>query len=356
MTFDAHVQTVTQDWIVPKVTDQTLGSNVLTLYVLSNGMPWMGEQIKFPVKVSNHSQGGSFSDHDEFSINGENVRQMASFDPRAYYQSVNIGGIARSVNGITKTQLLNLVKVEMESVYQDMVDDIGTILYADGTGNSSKNFLGLAAAIDDGTGVATYGGLSRSDYTVWKSTLYSSIGAWDFSKARTLWNYATVGGQRPTLAVCNETVFGYAEADYVASVEGQYALIDQARATLVRNGRKPQMIKGLVGQAGFAALYYDGTPIVRDDKVGTGLMIPMNMDYIRWYGVKAAEANPVDLTTLYHEGNDYDKTGVPSAMGFNWTGFVRPANQYAFIGQFLIIGNMITPAPRLHTEGSGITS
>ena len=354
MTFDAQVQTLTQDYIVPKVTDNVLQSNVLTLIMLANGKPWMGEQYKCPVKLSSHTQGGSFDDYSEFLTSNENVRQNAYFDPRGYYQSVVIGGISRSVNEISKTKLLSLVAVEMESVHQDMVDDIGTILYSDGTGNSNKNFLGLAAGIDDGGGVATYGGLSRSTYTAWASTEQTSVGAFDFSKARTLMNSATRGNQKPNILVTNETVFGYIEADYTSTVDGNYTVVEGNRAKLTSQGVMPQGRSGLVGQAGFDILYYGGTPIVKDDKSTAGFLWAINTDFFRWYGIKPAEANPVNLKGLYHEANDYDK--VPSSLGFGWTGFVRPAKQYSWIGQMLLLGNMFTPAPALQSSSAGITS
>nr|MDQ3015071.1 phage major capsid protein [bacterium] len=179
ITFDEQIQTTTQDDIVPIVVDQTLGSNVLTLAIMSQGKPWMGEQIKFPVKLSSHTQGGSFTDFSTFSVAGENVRKNAAFGPAAYYQSVVIGGIARSVNAINKSQLLNLVKVEMESAMQDMADDIGSLSYGDGTGNGGADFLGADAAIDNGATVDTYGGISRAVDVAWKSVIQTSVGAWD---------------------------------------------------------------------------------------------------------------------------------------------------------------------------------
>lgn len=354
MTFDPQVQSITQDHIVPKITDNTLNSSVSAILLLAQGRPWMGESLKFPVKLSSHTQGGSFDDYDEFKTANENVRQVAEFDPRAYYQSVVIGGIAQSVNSISKTQLLNLVKVEMESVHQDMTDDIATLLESDGTGNSNKDFLGFGAAIDDGNTVDTYGGLSRATYTAWKSTIQTSVGAWDFSKARTLFNSATSGGIKPNIATANETVFGYVEADYTAVVDGNYNVVESMRAMLGMNGVVPRTRDGMVGQAGFDALYYSGVPIVKDDKTTSGMVRAWNTNYLRWYGVKAAEAESVDLKALYHDGNEYGK--VPSSLGFAWTGFVRPSKQYSFIGQFLLIGNTATPAPRLHSSSAGITS
>lgn len=354
MTFDSQIQSITQDEIVPIVTDQVLQSNVLGLVLLSKGRPWMGESLKFPIKLSKSTQGGSFTDYSTFNIGNENVRKVAAFDPRAYYQSVVIGGIARSVNAISKTQLLNLVKVEMESCQQDMANDVSTLLYGDGTGNANADFLGLNAAIDNGSNVDTYGGISRAVDTGWKSTIQTSVGAFDFSKQRTLANSATVGNQKPAFYVVDETTFGYIESDYTAVTEGKYDVVDGQRGRLTNVGLIPAARGGLVGQSGYDYLYYGGSPICKDDACPTQKEYAINPDFIRWYGVKAAEANAVDLKSMYHDGNDYDK--APSSEGFSWTGFVRPADQFAFIGQILLIGNLVCNAPRLESSSAGITS
>lgn len=355
MTFDAQITSITQNYIVPSVVDSQLNGNFATLAFLANGRPWYGVTMDFPVKLASHTQGGSFNDFQEFSTANENVRQLASFDARGYYQSVVIGGIARSVNeGMSKQALLNLVKVEMESVQQDMADDIGALTYGDGTGNSSADFLGLDAGIDDGNTIATYGGISRSTYANWKSTIQGTVGAFDFSKHRTLMNSATVGNRKPTVEVCNETVFGYVEADYTATVQGNYNVLESARGVFTKNGVVPSKRDGLVGQMGFPALYFDGTPIVKDDQADSGKLYAINTDMYRWYGVKPVETEAIDLKSIYHDGNDYKD--VPSSVGFGWTGFVRPAKQYAFIGQFILLGNLMTPSPRLHSVSSAITS
>src|SRR3990167_10602826 len=158
MTFDAYVQSVTNFEIVPKIVDNVLNSNVLALRILGNSKPWNGEQLKFPIKYQKSTSGGSFSGLDTFSTTKVNTRQLLAFDPRGYYQSVVLAGMDVDVNA-TPSGVLNLVKVEMESAQQDMVDSIGGLLYGDGTGNSSKEFLGLDAIVDDTTSVGTYGTL-----------------------------------------------------------------------------------------------------------------------------------------------------------------------------------------------------
>lgn len=356
MTFDAQVQSLTQDEIVPKVVDNVNSSNVLGLLFLSSGSAWTGETLKIPVKLTQHTQGGSFGDFQTFAVANESVRQIAAFDPRAYYQSVVIGGIAQSVNGISKTQVLNLVKVEMESAGEDMASNVAVKLYGNGTGNSNKDFLGLAAGIDDGTSIDTYGGISRAANPNWKSnfTNGTSVGSIDLTKTRKIFNNASVGLNRPTVGVCQQDVFGYIEKNYTSTLQGHYMVNDNSRGLLTWKGLIPNAQRGLSGYAGFDYLFFSGVPIVRDDKATSGDLIFINQNQYKWYGLKLAQVTPIDLKAQYHDANDYDQ--VPSTVGFAWTGFVRPADQYAFIGQILLAGNLITAAPRLHTIGSGITS
>lgn len=353
--FDSQVQSLTQDEIVPKVVDNVNTSNVLGLLFLSNGSPWMGETLKIPVKLTQHTQGGSFGDFQSFSVANENVRQLTAFDPRAYYQSVVLGGLAQSVNGVSKTQVLNLVKVEMESAGEDMASNVATKLYSDGTGNNSKDFLGLVAGIDDGTHVDTYGGISRASNPNWKSsfTNATSIGSIDNTKMRNIFNNASIGLNRPTVGICDKTDFGYIEKNYTSTLQAHYMINDSSRGLLTWKGLIPNAQRGMTGQQGFDYLFFSGVPIVRDDKATAGSLFYINQNQYKWYGLKLAQVTPVDLKAMYHEGNDYDQ--VPSTVGFAWTGFVKPADQYAFIGQILLAGNLITAAPRLHTVGSGIT-
>jgi hypothetical protein len=75
-----------------------------------------------------------------------------------------------------------LVKEALEESQQEMMDSLGTIIYGDGTGNSSKDFLGLTAIVDDGTNVATYGTLARSTYTTIKATLTAFVTSMIFDR------------------------------------------------------------------------------------------------------------------------------------------------------------------------------
>ena len=75
----------------------------------------------------------------------------------------------------------------MESRAQDAADDIGNFFQADGTAFGGKAPMGLAGIVDDGTTLATYGGLSRATYTGLNATLTSSTTI-SLLKTRQLWH------------------------------------------------------------------------------------------------------------------------------------------------------------------------
>ena len=98
----------------------------------------------------------------------------------------------------------------MEEAEVEAADAIGTIFYADGTGNSNKNFLGVGAIVDDGTDVGTIGGLSRTTYSVLNATRTASGGILTLQKLATLHNAISAGstpGHSPSLLISNETVW-----------------------------------------------------------------------------------------------------------------------------------------------------
>src|SRR3990167_4347502 len=214
MTFTNRVTTITQDTILPKVVDTILGDNWITFRILSNAKAWSGETLKKPIKVVKSTLGGSFSGLDTHSTSTVDTRIMASFDPRGYEMPVAIPGIEKAVNR-TEAQVLNLVTVEVESAMDDACDDIGTMLYADGTGNSSKDFLGWDALNDDSTSVVTLGGLSRTTYPTLKGTRTASGGVLDLDKIATLISAVSAGSsirRRPSVLDSNETVWDLYES------------------------------------------------------------------------------------------------------------------------------------------------
>lgn len=336
MAFSNRVLTTTQDKFMPKVVDTILGSNVLATRALSRAKKWSGEKMKFPVKVSKNTGGSSFSGYDLLSTTAADTRINLEFDPKFYSIPVSIPLDEISVNA-TDEKILDLIATEMASTAQDMADDIGTIFYGDGTGNGSKDPLGLGAIVDDGTSVATYGGQSRTTYTTLKATLTNSSGTLTLAKMRALKNAAGSGSQQPTLGATTEAI---------------KALYEQLLTPMQRITRTTSNEKSSVG-TGFPALDFDGMPIVADEKCTSGYLYFLNENFLNWYALPMKMTEPVNYKATDIEGNDYSSV---KGLGFSWSGWIKPANQAAIVGHIYLGGQLISENPKRHGALYGITS
>ena len=350
MTFTDYVQTVTQDKIVPKVVDTILGGNVVALRFLANGKPWSGEQMKFPIKyVKNSTSQGAFDGFDTFDTTKVNTRTKLAFNPSGYYQSIVLSGMEVDVND-TEAKVLDLVKTEMESGMQDMLDSLGTAFY---TAQSGKSFLSLADIVDDGTTVTTYGGLARATYTtVCGTKTAATAGKMSLSYLGTLYDSASVGSETPTLGVTTEAVWRLLESLYQPTINGNVKFDGYSQVT--RTSVLPNKA-ALRGEVGFDALFFNGTPVVRDEKCTSGYFYWLNEKTINWYGLKSHKYSNISLSSSNIEGV-YAESNVPKSYGFCWTGLKEPVNQYAEIGQIILMGNLIGSNPRLNSMGTGITA
>jgi len=89
---------------------------------------------------------------DSFNTTQVNTRTKAKFDPAQVYCTVNISGIQLATNR-GEEAVIDLVATELEQRGKDLRDLMGDGIYSDGTGTSSKEITGLAAAVDDSTSV-----------------------------------------------------------------------------------------------------------------------------------------------------------------------------------------------------------
>ena len=205
-----------------------------------------------------------------------------------------------------------------------------------GTGNGGKDPLGLAALVDDGNSVASIGGLARATYSTLCSTVTASGGTLTLAKVDTLWTAVTSGAQKPTAVYTTEAVFNY---------YGQL-LRPQERIT-----KDASTVKGLSGGTGFTALYYNGKPILADEKCTSGAFIMLNEDYVNWYALPFYNAKPIAYKSQI-EGNDY---GAPIGLGFSWSDWIIPANSGSVVGHIYFGGQFVTTNPKRHGKLTGVT-
>lgn len=348
-TFGNYIQTVTRQKIVPSVVEGIVNGNVLTMRLFSNSKEWSGESLKRPLMYALNSSGGSYSGFDPFTTTQVDTRVLMSYDVRQNYQSVVLSNLDLAVNA-TQERVLDLLKVEMETAKVSMMDRIGTQIYADGTGNSNKDFNGLKNLVDDGTVASSVANLTRASYpTALNSSVTSSIGAITTGRMRTAFDAACHGADQPTLIATDKPTWSYLEAMYASQIRLNYEGYAQVTAFDVVKEKS-----ALKGEIGFNAIMFRGTPIVKDEKCTSGYIYFLNEKYLQWYGLKHPSHESISLSSDTLESGAYDK--VPKVKGFSWTGLKEPVNQDAEIGQILLYGNLVCWSPRHQAVLQGVTS
>jgi len=258
MSFWADLQNNMRDQIAPKIVDTALKANLITQIMLGERKGTFTSDVKrVVVKTTKANNGGSFAGLDRFNTNQVNTTQKMVFSPRSYQQPIVLPGDELAL-AKTKDAMIDLQIQKWEEASQEMAEDIWTILYADGTGNSNKDFLGLIAGADDGTNVATYGALSRATFTTIKGTVDSSTTTITFAALDTMLRSTNSGTQKVDLILTTEAIFDFIEALFTATNNQTNAGRDNG--SLLKKG-----IEGLAWEAGFTSLRYKGVPIIADE-------------------------------------------------------------------------------------------
>ena len=335
--YGQRIQTTVQQKYLPFCVDTILNSNVLFQRIVRASKQWSGRTLRQPIKVSKNSTGTSFSGYDTFAVTATDNRKFLEFTPSFYQITCSLPGDELSVAD-TESKVLDLMKLTIQSDTEDMADDLGTIFYADGTGNSNKDPLGLGALVDDGTTVATIGGLSRSTFITLKSTVTASGGALTLALLDTLDAAVKSGSQKPTAHYTTEAVWNF------------YGQLLRPQERMVKN--TTGKIKGLDGGTGFDSLSYSGKPVLADEKCTAGTFFALNENFLDFHALSFHGAKSVAYKSQI-EGNDYS---APMGLGFSWSDWIIPANAGAVVGHMYFGGQFITTNPKRHGKLTGITS
>lgn len=346
MTTPERVLSFTQEELVPRAVDQVFNSNVLVSRLIAKGKKWVGESIKRPIRYQETGQGGSFSGMGDFSTAATTTTVRMSYDLRAYEHPVVVPGLERLMNE-GPAQVVNLMQFKLDEATMEVEDQIGDLMYGDGTGGTPVNsdFLGLGAFVDDATDVATIGGLARATYSVLNATRTASGGTVSLSKMATLVSNVSAGSvtrSRPTLMDCNETVWDLIESLITPTLNAIYQTIEYTYVT--RNSKAPMKGAELKGAQGFTSIVYKGIPIVADEKATAQTLFALNENYLEWYGKFDPRMTKVNLGTSTIDSVYADAPSVNH--GFNFSGWLTPTGSYGDVAHVYLFGNNISWQPR----------
>jgi hypothetical protein len=312
---------VTRRAFTPKLVVQIYNSTPLMAALIANSQTASGgvSSVSVPVQGSQFVN-AQWSDYSG-SFAQPSVQQgayQAEFNLKLLVSPVPFLGMEGAVQ--QDYAIIPLIEARMNDATNVMMDSMATALYTNTTNN--QQFIGLPAAVDDGTGTATYGNINRSSNTWWKSKQYAA-GSVNPTRQNVLqYISGTVknGAEVPTFGVCGFGTWTLLAQDYVG--QENYMITPGSGFDGDANGP----------QAAFRALMVAGVPIYPDPYCPEGTLYLLNTNYLSLY---------------IHEQASFAFTGFESTL---------PNFQIGYVGAVLMIAELVNTKPKAMTKITGYNS
>ena len=312
---------VTRRAFIPKLVVQIYNSTPLMAALIANSQTASGGVSSVTVPV----QGSQFVNAQWSDYSGSfaqpSVQQgayQAEFNLKLLVSPVPFLGMEGAVQ--QDYAIIPLIEARMNDATNVMMDSMATALYNNTT--NQQQFIGLPAAIDDGSGTATYGNINRTTNTWWKSKQYAA-GSVNPTRQNVLqYISGTVknGAEVPTFGVCGFGTWTLLAQDYVG--QENYMITPGSGFDGDANGP----------QAAFRALMVAGVPIYPDPYCPEGTLYFLNNNYMSLY---------------IHEQASFAFTGFESTL---------PNFQIGYVGAVLMIAELVNTKPKSMTKITGYNS
>lgn len=301
-----EISSITEKYFIPKLVDQVFTSNVLFQRIKDGQMYQTyegGEKIIQPVMYAATTASGSYSGTDTLDTTANDQITAAEFNFKQYYANITISRSDELKNS-GKAQVIDFVKSKVQIAEKTLNDNLGTDLY--NTGSNAKALTGLRLAVA-GTGT-TYGGISRTSYSWWRSQTDSTTTVLSIPAMETMYGSCTVGNEHPTLIVTTQTQWDV----FHGLLQPQERYMDENTAS-----------------AGFPNVLFRQTPLAVDNHCPTGYMFMLNEKYIKMYA---------------HKNEN-----------FRFEPFQKPINQNVACAKLYWAGEIIFSNPRMQGVFSALT-
>ena len=282
--FDALLSTTLANYR-DQLTDNVFSDRVLTNHLMTKGRIRMlngGTKIVEPLIYGTNSTVSSYSGYDSISLTAQTGITAAEYEWKQYAASIAISGIEEAKNN-GEQEIINLLEAKIMQAEESMREGFNDMFYADGTGNSGKDWNGLGNIIEAS---GTVGNINRatSGNEYWRSYEENTATALTLAQMATAYNTVSVGNDHPDMVLTTQTLF----EKYEALLQPQLRYTDAKTA-----------------DAGFQNLLFKAAPVVFDASCTAGIMYFMNSKYItlvghsgKWFQ-QTAFVRPEDLDARY---------------------------------------------------------
>ena len=292
--FDALLSTTLANYR-DKLTDNVFTARPLTYWLMDKGRIQTesgGTKIVEQLIYGKNSTVSSYSGYETLSLTPQDGISAAEYDWKQYGASIAISGIEEAKNN-GEHAIINLLEAKIMQAEESLREGFNQMFFADGTGNSGKNWNGLGNLVESGN---TVGGINSATAgnEYWRSYEENTAGALTLLQMATAYNSTSVGNDHPDVILTTQTLF----EKYESLLQPQLRYTDTKTA-----------------DAGFQNLLFKSAPIMYDTHCTAGVMYFLNSKYIKLVG--------------------------HSDKWFAQTEFVRPENQDARFALIMCYGNLV---------------
>lgn len=274
-----------------------------------------GQYIEVPLMYGKNNTGMSYSGLEVLDTSTTEGLGNALFPWRQYNIAIAVANDDLLKN-TGDAAVIDLLKAKIEQAKLSMMDDLTDMLYSDGTGNNSKDLMGLKAIVGSAD---TLAGIDASTYTWWASQVNSTSTA-----VATDWMRTMVNDCRGSGATASVQGASVGRVDVIVTTQTLF----EAYEALVEPTLRTADTK--LGSLGFDALKFKGAEITWSDKCPSGYMYFLSTDFM---GLKC------------HPERDFKSTP-----------FMQPHNQDGRVAHIQFMGNLITTNRRRLGVATGKTA
>lgn len=250
----------------------------------------------------------SYSGYDIIDVTPPSGIGNAKYPMKQVAGSVTIDRFSERQNA-SKQQIINLFDSKMMQLEMSFQDALSVMMYADGSGNGSKDITGLNKLVSEAT-TNTVGGILETTYAFWAnyrddgahtSTAYDAL----IADMRTMYLNLCLKRQYPNFGVTTLAIYGGFEAKLLATIN-----YNIGQSNLMRNA-----------DYGFENYKFHNVTLTFDNDCTSGQMWFLNTKFLKFH---------VDKETYF------------AAQPFQ-----KPYNQDARTAHVLLYGEMTTSNRRM---------
>lgn len=289
LTYDSLFNVTTSDDFSDYLADAITSKEVILAHLNAKGFKKTrdgGYNIVEQIMYSKHTQARPYSQFGIINVTPQDPFTAARYAWKQVAVPMTYSGLQKFQNSGSKHQIIDLIDAFLEHAEVSLSIEVAREIMGDGTGYGSTEITGLAAAVEDGTAWATYGGIDSNTYTWWRNQWTGTVGSFaanGVDSMLTMYNNCMRGQLKPTLIVTDQSTY--------ESYEKSLLKIERIQVTPDNKTNS---------DIGFDALLYKNTPIVFDTNCTAGYMYFLNADTLRW---NVASGNEFRMTPLQQPYN-----------------------------------------------------